>query len=131
VNERIELHDSELSGVTFSGDSAIVFFSRAYVHRSLGVPGSDAGSSWSQPATLTFIGASPVPLPAELPVWISDGLLRISDTVYNNLIPASGRFEGGVELSLVLASAETLTIRGQRVSIQLHGESSCIEKFEP
>ncbi|MEI9894690.1 MAG: hypothetical protein WDN28_12575 [Chthoniobacter sp.] len=48
-----------------------------------------------------------------------------------NLIPASGWFGEGVELSLVLASAETWIIRGQSVTIQLHGEPSHIEEFRP
>ena len=131
MNEGIELHGSVFSDLSFVGGTALVSFSHAYVHRSSGVPGSDAGSGWSQPATLTFASASPVPSPAELPVWISDGFLRIGDTVHNNLIPASGRFEGGVELSLVLASAEAFTIRGVSVSIELHGEPSYIEEFKP
>ena len=131
MNEGIELHDSELSAVSFSDGSAVVSLSPAYLHRSSGVPGSDAGSGWSQPATLTFAGTSPVSLPAKLPAWVSDGLLRIGDTVHKNLIPASGCFEGAVEFSIVLVTAETLTIRGQQVTIQLHGEPSYIEDFNP
>jgi hypothetical protein len=131
VNEGIELHDSELSAVSFRDGSAVVSLSPAYVHRSSGVPGTDVGSGWSQPATLTFTGTSPVPIPTELPAWVSEGLLRIGDTVHNNLIPSSGSFEGAVEFSIALVTGEALIIRGQRISIQLHGEPSYIEEFKP
>src|SRR5437016_4648859 len=54
VNECLELHDSTLSHVTFRDGSAVVSLSSAYVHRSPGRPGRDAGSGGYQPATLTF-----------------------------------------------------------------------------
>jgi len=127
MNQAIELHDSELSGVSFIDDSAVVSLSPAYVHRFWEAPGSDTHSGWLQPATLTFIGAALVPVPTSLPVWVSDGFLRIDSVLHNNLIPASGTFEGPVEFSVVLATAEQLTIRAMRVSIQLHGEASYIE----
>jgi hypothetical protein len=131
MNEGIELHDSKLSHVSFRDGSAVVSLSSAYVHHSTGRPGWDAGSGGYQPATLTFDEAPPVSLPAELPVSISDGFLRIGDTTHDNLIPASGTFERAVEFSIVLTTAETLTIRARRVTIQLHGEPSYIEQFKP
>jgi hypothetical protein len=131
VNEGIELHDSELSAVTFNDGSVVVSLSPAYVHRWSGIPGSEAGSGWLQCATLTFAGTQPVGLSAKLPVGVSDGSLRIGNVVHDNLIPANGSFEAPVEFSIVLATAETLTIRGQRVTIQLHGEPSYVEEFKP
>ncbi len=127
MNEGIELHDSELAAVSFSGGEAVVSFSHAYVHRSAGTPGVDAGSGWSQPATLTVGGVSPFPLPALLPATVSDGFLLIGSTRHNNVIPASGTFQGAIELSIVLATAEALTFRGRRISIQLLGEPSFVE----
>jgi hypothetical protein len=46
-----------------------------------------------------------------------------------NIIPASGTFAGAIELSLVLNTGEALTIRGERISIQIHGEPSFVESF--
>jgi len=130
VNERIELHDSTLASVSFSDGLAVVLLAPAYIHRSHGLPGSDAGSGWLQSATLTFAGASPVSSPAGLPVWISDGFLRIDDALHDNLIPTHGSFEGAVEFSIVLTTAEVLTIRGRRISIQLLGDSSYLEEYK-
>ena len=129
MNEAIELHDSELAAVTFSSGSAVLSLSSAYIHRSTGRPGLDAGSGWSQRATLTFGDTIPIPSLPQLPATISDGFLRIGSTLHSNVIPASGSFEDSIELSIVLTTAEPLTIRAQRVSIQLHGEPSFIESF--
>ncbi len=131
MNEGIELHDSVIAAIVVSDTSTVVSFSIAYVHRSHGLAGSDAGSVYIQPATLTFIGASPVPLPMDFGEYISDGFLRIDDTVYDNLIPTGGSFEGAIEFSVVLSTAETLTIRAQQVHTQFQGEPRYLEEFEP
>lgn len=129
MNEGIELHDSELAAVSFSGGEAVVSFSPAYIHRTTGSPGVHSGSGWLQPATLTLSGAPHVSTPASLPATISEGFLSIGSELHSNVIPASGTFEGAIELSIVLTTAEVLTIRGQRISIQLHGEPSFVESF--
>jgi hypothetical protein len=131
VNEGIELHDSELVAVSFNGDEAVVSVSPAYIHRSTGRPGVDAGSGWSQRATITIGGASPVSSTVLLPATISDGSLRIGGTLHRNVIPASATFEGIIEFSIVLSTAEAFTIPGQRISIQLHDEPSFVESFHP
>ena len=129
MNEGIELHDSELAAVSFSGGEAVVSLSRAYIHRTTGQPGVDSGSGWLQPATLTLGRALLVSQPTELPATVSDGFLRIGSELHANVIPASGTFEGAIELSIVLSTAEVLTIRAQRISIQLHAEPSFVESF--
>ena len=129
MNEAIELHDSELVAVTFSGGEAVVSLSPAYIHRSIGQPGTDAGSGLLQPATLTLSSVSLTSEPTRLPATISDGYLRIGSDLHTNIIPASGTFSGAIELSLTLSTAETLTIRARRISIQLHDEPSFVESF--
>lgn len=131
MNEGLELHDSRLIAVSCRNGEAVVSLSPAYIHRTPGIPGVDPGSGWWQPATLTLGAASPVPAPALLPATISDGSLRIGSVQHGNVIPAGGTFADAVELSLVLATGEVLTIRGQRISIQLHGEPSFVESFNP
>lgn len=130
MNEGIELHDSAIAAISVSEASTVVSFSNAYVHRSSGVAGVESGSVYLQPATLTFTRAAPVSLPKELPAHISDGSLRIDGILYSNLIPTRGSFEGAIEFSLVLATAEVLTIRAQEVRIQLQGEPRYLEEFK-
>ena len=119
MNTAIELHDSEVSAVTFDGDSAVVSLSPAYLHH--------ASSGWLQPATLTFRGISPTTAPTDLPAWVSDGFLRLGGTLHDNLLPVSVVFDGPVEFSIVLVTAQTLSIQAQHVSVELLGEPSYVE----
>ena len=129
MNEAIELHDSELVAVSFSDGEAVVSFS-AYIHRSTGTPGVDAGSGWSQPATLAIASASMSSV-VELPLSVADGSLRIGDALHDNCIPSNGTFDGPIELHLHFHLSESLTIRGERLTIALHGEPSYVEDFKP
>ncbi len=131
MNEGIELHDSELAAVTCSDGEAVVLLSPAYIHRSVGTPCVDAGSGWLQQATLTISSASLSSTPTALPATISEGSLRIASAEHSNVIPANRTFAGAIEFFLVLSTGEAVAIRGQRISIQLHGESSFVENFGP
>jgi hypothetical protein len=126
----IELHDSELAAVSQIGTSAVLSFAPAYVHESSGKPGVDAGFGWYQPATFTITRAS-IGSPVQMPVTIAEGSLRIGDTLHQNIVPAAGTFEGSIELSLVLSTEETLTVRGDTLHIELTGEPSVAEDFSP
>lgn len=129
--EAIELHDSELAAVSRNGDEILVSLSRAYLHRSSGRPGVDAGTGWVQPATLTLEGATLICTSTVFPTWISDGHLRVGSEMHDNLIPAVGDFSGAVELSLVLAMGGTVVVQGHRFVIQLHGEAVFVESYDP
>jgi hypothetical protein len=52
-NAAVEIHDSTLERIEHEGDDIVAVFS-AYVHRSAGRPGIDAGSGWSQALHLRF-----------------------------------------------------------------------------
>ena len=131
MKEYIELHDSELASISFNDGSTIVSLQPAYIHRCEGRPGIDAGTGWLQNATLTFDGSSPFLYPAHLPETVSDGSLRIDSAIYPNVIPANGLFGRAIELSILLTSAGTFTVCGQRLSIELHGEAVFVENFTP
>src|SRR4051812_44138944 len=111
-----------MTAVSFSDGQVIVSFSSANVHRSVGTPGVDTGSVWSQPATLTLTGVVSTQTPSLLPATVADGLLRIGSLLHANVIPASGVYEGPIELSIILSTGEALTIRGKRIRSQLLGD---------
>jgi hypothetical protein len=129
MNERIELHDSNLAAVTISGEEAVVSFAPAYIHRSAGRPGVDAGTGWWQQAMLTFAGASLHSQPGKIPATVSEGYLRIGSKSHSNIIPANGDFHGAIEFSIRLCTAESLILRAQHVRIRLLGEASFGEDF--
>lgn len=132
MNELIELHDSELAAVSVRGGEIVVTLAPAYLHRSRGRPGIDAGSGWVQPATLSFGEAtlSGRSAPANLPATVSEGELRVGLEIYSNLIPTSGKWEGAIAFSLVPVTGEALVLRARRLWIQLHGEASFVENYE-
>jgi len=129
MNECIELHDSMLVALFFNDGKTVISFSPVYIHRSRGTPGVDSGSVWLQSATLTITGTSLGPV-AEFPLRVSDGSLRIGDKLYSNCIPSCGMFNSPVELCMVLDSAESVIIRGDHLTIELHGEPSHLEDFQ-
>ncbi len=131
MSEGIELHDSELSAISVENGMTTVFFSPAIVYRPSEIYSPTGSSVWLQPATLTFDVATGTVWTADPPVWVSAGVLRIGDVIHDILIPLSGSFEGLVELSMTLVTAERLIIRGRRVTIQLLGEPSYLEEFLP
>ena len=133
MNQAIELHDSYLVSIKSIGDSVVLSFAPAYIHRSPGRPGIDSGTGWTQAATLTIRGASafsPVTLPAE----VSSGWLRGGDEVYQNVIPAAGTFDATIEFSAVVFAKDftdrnDIMIRGSRLTITLEGDPSYVEEF--
>jgi hypothetical protein len=130
VNHAVELHDSRLAAVSLVDTSAVLEFSAAYVHESAGEPSAGAGTGWYQPATFTVTAAA-IASPVQVPASVAGGSLRLGSTLHRNLVPAAGTFEGPIELSLQLSTAETLTIRGDSITIKLAGERSPVEQFSP
>ncbi len=127
MNGAIELHDSTLAAVIQEGILVTLSFSPAYVHRSSGRPGIDAGSGWTQTVTFTFADAV-VPTLVAMPCWVVDGGLRINGVRHENLVPTEGVFDDHCELWLATENAETLTIRGSRLTVSLHGEGHYVEE---
>ncbi len=130
MNTAIELHDSELSAITHDGSTVVLSFSPAYLHRSVGRPGYDAGVGWWQPATPTC--GMPVSFTPELPTSADyNGCLRAGGVLHDNLVPVGVAFEVPCELELV-AGSEPVVVRGNHLlSVSLLGEPTHFEDFTP
>ncbi len=130
MNEVIELHDSELAAVTVTGGTAVILFRPAYIHRSLGRPAIDAGTGWTQDATITITEAS---LSASVmsPATVLEGEVRVGDVIHDNIIPTKVRFQGAITMKLFLSPAQTLVARGNSITIEVQGEPSYVEEFHP
>src|SRR3954468_14295296 len=95
-NRAIELHDSTLAAVSQIDTAAVLYFSAAYVHESVGEPGVDAGSGWYQSATFTVAGARIVSR-ASTPATLIDGFVRAEGTLHRNLVPVGRPLRGTIE----------------------------------
>jgi hypothetical protein len=95
------------------------------------VPGVATGVGWYQPARLT-IAYGEIASDAQAPAGVTDGFIRVADTLHQNHIPAAaGTLDGPIELSLLLSTAKTLLVRGAAITIELSGQSSPVEQFSP
>ena len=100
MNSALELHDSNISEIRQQGNDVLVLFSHAYIHKSTGRPGWDAGSGWSQAIELVVINSM---LPPTLPDNLSDlrgGHLKVNDELFAGLIPMPFNAIGKTELRL-------------------------------
>ena len=129
-NRIIELHDSTVSAILEKDFSLVIELRPAYVHSSNGRPGIDPGSGWTQDADLVIREFDQLPIAAELPAWISDGELVVGEERFPNAIPIPlDRKRDNVQLDLVMATAETFSIRGRGVQLNLIGEAQFVEDF--
>jgi hypothetical protein len=128
-NWAIELHDSTIANIAKDDSAVIVQFRPAYVHRSAGVPGVDAGTGWLQDVDLILSEARISEQPSGLGD-ISDGSLSDPSVVHENCVPLPSQLSGGVKFEVVLApTGERLRIEGRSASIQAVGEPRYLEQF--
>lgn len=128
-NSIIELHDSVVGDIATIGSQVIVFFARAYIHKSEGRPGWDAGSGWVQAATLSWAEATIEGNVPELPAGIWEGDLIVDVEVQKNMIPIPFSHTGTVALRLHLETPVEITIRGNQAVLTLIGEAVYVEEF--
>lgn len=128
MNEAIEFHDSDVDTLTEQAGEIVVSL-RAYVHRSTGQPGVDAGTGWIQPALLTIGNAHILERPLCLPQTIWEASLQVDQEQFPDLSPVNGILEGELLFKAIFQSGDLLTIRGQRAWIQWRGEPRFVENF--
>lgn len=121
----LELQDSRVSQIDISDGVATIYFSHAYIHKSLGTPGRDRGTGWSQEAQLVLSGVAPGTMPA-LPNTISEGFLEVGG-IRHEIIPLPFRRKVGARLYLVFADGSDIEIVGQRPFIELGGRPIYLE----
>jgi hypothetical protein len=125
--EAIEFHDSVLSRIDQTGEQVRLSFEPAYVHRSSGDPGRDAGTGWSVNVELTVFGSVPrVTLP-HLPGDVWDGGLRINDLEFENVVPLPFESTGDISLALELTSGELVQVTGTRAALSVVGQYEFVE----
>lgn len=136
MNTSINLHDSELTSLSWSDGCTTIVLNSACVHETPGNPGFDAGRIWLQNATLRFEGTVPFALRLELPLWVYGGVLRVEDTEHQGFLPVCCFDDSVVEFCLSLSTAEgsndagSFQLRGTGVRIELTGEPSTDEEFK-
>jgi hypothetical protein len=129
MNTIIELHDSVVAEVATQGSAVDVHFRPAYIHKSEGRPGFDAGTGWVQDAVLIFQEAVAAGEAPDLPCEILTGELTVGGQRHDNHIPVPLVAEADTELRLVFDSMHTVKVRGGSVRLMWFGEPRCVGEF--
>jgi hypothetical protein len=126
-NLAVEFHDSVLEGATITADGASVLLLDAYVHRSNGRPGFDAGTGWTQAATIVLQGFS-----GEAPQFmtISVGRLIAGGRAYENVVPVPLEAHCATRIELQGTRGELATLTGESIAMMVTAAAKYVEEFE-
>jgi hypothetical protein len=128
MNSAIEFHDSDVQSVTLDRQTLLVQFSPAYIHRSSGTPGIDAGEGHAQDAQLIFGNVDISTIPLGCSGRLSDGRVEIDEQTFS-LIPLPSSFDGAVRAEFTFSNGVSLTFRARSVAFRSVGESRLIDHF--
>jgi hypothetical protein len=127
-NQAFEFHDSVLASITREGDDLTLTFNPAYVHRSSGEPGTDAGTGWTT-SILVIVRGGATSNVATLPQDVASGSITVGSTVCDNVVPLPFAANGAVRILVELVGGERLNATGTGVSAVVVGESTFVENF--
>ena len=128
MNAAIELHDSEVAAVVATPEGGVVVrLAPAYVHRSAGRPGIDAGSGWLQAVELAFASAViEGPLP-ELPCELDGGTLTGVES--RGMVPLPYATDAAVHFEAHTLTGGRISARGRGLTVRAAGEARYVEEF--
>jgi hypothetical protein len=129
MNVALEFHDSEVSAVQPQGEDLSISFSAAYVHRSEGAPGVDAGSGYAQALEILLQRAT---WSGELRACLGrlSGGHLCSDGQRLPLVPLPYESAGPISVELVFQNGDSLTATAERAVIRFTGEPRFVESFK-
>lgn len=128
MNYALELHDSRVESLRTNRADLTVQFSAAYLHKSEGVPGADAGSGWVQEAELIFVGANYGPSIDIGDGWIVEGSVCVGGELMS-VLPVPFTAADSVAAHLCFANGSTLKVHATSVCLSLTGKPRYVEDF--
>jgi hypothetical protein len=131
VTSILELHDSQVAGITRRGAFVCVDFVPGYFHWSAGQPGRDPGTGWTQEATLWFSEPEITGAIPDLPCEAQDGELRAGADIYPNSIPVPFDTPERVELLMVFSPEQRVSVVGSGGWLELLGDPKFVDDFCP
>jgi hypothetical protein len=129
-NAAVEIHDSTLEAIKSTGDDLVAVID-AYVHRSVGRPGVDPGTGWSQLLELRFLKGKTSGDVGSDPIELLDGRIILSGETFKNIIPLPLDHLGLSRLELESWNDVRVVIEGDGVSATLAGPPEYVEEFKP
>jgi hypothetical protein len=124
----LEFHDSEIARASIEGPDLVLTFSAAYVHRSSGNPGIDAGQGYLAPLVLAFRGARCTGDLSRCIGTLSDGALDGPD-IPRGLLPLPFTTTNPVHAHLQFTNGTTLDVHAAGMDCRITGEERFVESF--
>lgn len=128
MGSALELHGSRVDRVDLIDGVATVHFPHAYIHKSKGKPGRDAGSGWSQEAELILAQATVTGALTALPNTVAEGFLEVGGVALEP-IPLPFKRKVRARLYLQFADGAAIEVLGDKPFLQLLGSASFLEDF--
>jgi hypothetical protein len=117
----IELHDSCVVSAAFKGETYVIEFAPAYVHRD--------GKGWNQNARLLLRAAVVQSRVVEFPAAIVDGTIETARGPFHNLLMLPLEDGGPVRLKFEFFSGAVLRATAKTAAIELTGQPTFVEDF--
>lgn len=130
MNAAIEFHDSTVSEISVFDGTAIVHFNPAYIHKSDGRPGRDAGTGWLHEARLLVEAAVVIGDSPDFPCKIASGEVLENGNRHDGLIQLPFETNSAVEVRLLWATSDSTSIKGSRARVELVGEPRLVEEYK-
>jgi hypothetical protein len=130
LKSALEFHDSDVVDLRQSEASLTLVFEPAYVHRSEGRPGVDAGSGFLQPAEIEFTGAQFTEKDGPCRGAISEGMISVSGKRFDSVLPLPYDAKGKVSAEFTFESGAVLSITAAGVSCASTGPAELVDGYE-
>ena len=130
MKSALEFHDSDVVELRPSETTLHIIFEPAYVHRSEGRPGVDAGSGFLQPAEIVFSGAKFTEKDGPCAGAISEGLITIAGKRYDSVLPLPIDVTGKVSAEFTFESGAVLSVTATGVSCASTGPAVLVDGYE-
>lgn len=129
MNRALELSDAHVSFVKLWDGNATIFFSHAYIHKSKGRPGRDAGKVLSQEAELVMYDVTVFGSLPSLPNTVSEGFLEVGG-IRHECLPLPFARKVAAVLSLAFVDGSVVAIAGRKPHLELIGRPTFLEEFD-
>ncbi|HYV17947.1 MAG TPA: hypothetical protein VFC25_02825 [Verrucomicrobiae bacterium] len=125
MSDHVEFHDSDLLAVEQVGRQVRISLD-AYVHRWEQVDGCWKGTGWLQRVTAVLDDSQASGIP-EVPVELSDGVLRTGSATYDGLVPLPFSSSEPASLELTLQTGAQFRVAGVSIAITSTSEARYLE----
>ena len=126
----LEFHDSDVTELRPAASTLHLIFEPAYVHRSNGRPGVDAGSGFLQPAEIVFTDAQFTEKDGPCKGAISEGMISVSGKKFDSVLPLPFEASGKVSAEFTFESGAVLSVTATGVSCASTGPAELVDGYD-